>query len=105
MLRTVLLVAVAVVTGLLVVSNPDRDDFARFYADRASVEVARELGLSGPIGDAIGSATQTLLEAALRERVDRSDWIVASLYTVPAGGVDPVWLGIAGMFFPIERGG
>lgn len=105
MARTVLLVAVAVVTGLLIVANPEREDFARFYADRTSVEVARELGLSGPIGDAIGGATQSLLETALRERVHRRDWLVASVYTVPAGGVDPVWLGIAGMFLPIERGG
>lgn len=104
MVRTVVLTVVAVLVGLLILTNPKVDDFARFYADRASVEVTRELGLSGPIGDAVGGATQAVLENALGERVHRRDWLVASVYTVPAGGVDPVWLGVAGTFVPLERG-
>jgi hypothetical protein len=101
----VLLVVLLVLTAGLAMTNPDRDDFARFYADRASAEVARELGLQGPIGDAIGGAAQGLLETALRDRVHRRDWLVASVYTVPAAGTDPVWLGVAGIFLPIDRGG
>lgn len=105
MARPLLLIILVVLAAVLVLGNPDRDDFARFYADRATAEVARELGLEGPIGDAIGGATQAFLENALRERVDRRDWLVASVYTVPAAGTDPVWLGIAGFFVPIDRGG
>lgn len=104
MVRNAIFVAIAVILGVLVLTNPDRDDFARFYADRASVEVARDLGLEGPIGDAIGGATQAFLETALRDRVDRQDYLIASVYTVPAGGVDPVWLGLAGSFVPLQRG-
>lgn len=104
MLRTVLLAVLLAAIAILAVTNPDRDDFARFYADRASAEVARELGLSGPIGDAIGGAAQGFLESALRERVHRRDWLLASVYTVPAAGTDPVWLGLAGTFLPLDRG-
>ena len=70
MARTVFLAALLAAIAILAVTNPDRDDFARFYADRASAEVTRELGLSGPIGDAIGGAAQVLARSVKRvERV------------------------------------
>jgi hypothetical protein len=102
MTRTLLLAALLAAVAVLVLTNPSRDDFARFYADRASAEVARELGVSGALGDVLGGAAQSLLETALRESVDRRSWLLASTFTVPTAEEDPVYLGIAGTFVPMS---
>lgn len=101
MVRTVALAALLAALAAAVLSNPSRDDFARFYADRASAEVAREVGVSGPLGDLVGGAAQALLEPALRDAVTRREYLVASTYTVPAAEEDPVYLGAFGTFVPL----
>lgn len=102
MMRTLAFAVPLAALAVLVLTNPSRDDFARFYADRASAEVARELGVSGTLGDVLGGAAQSLLEAALRDRVDRRSWLLASTFTVPTAEEDPVYLGIAGTFVPLS---
>ncbi len=102
--RALAAAAVLAAVAVLVVTNPGRDDFARFYADRASAQVARELGVSGPLGDVLGGAAQSLLEAALRERVAHRDFLLAGTFTVPTAAEDPVYLGIAGTFVRLSEG-
>ena len=47
MLRIALLITLAALAAVLVLGNPDREDFARFYADRTTADVAQELGKDG----------------------------------------------------------
>lgn len=103
MTRALSFAAALAIVALLALTNPDRDDFARFYADRASAGVARELGVSGPLGDVLGGAAQSLLEAAVRDVVDRRDFLLASTYTVPTAEEDPLYLGVAGTFVPLSE--
>lgn len=102
MMRTLALAVLLAAVAVLVLTNPSRDDFARYYADRASAEVARELGVSGTLGDVLGGAAQTLLETALRETVERQSYLLASTFTVPTAEEDPSYLGIAGTFVPLS---
>lgn len=103
MRRTVRIAAVLVVLAALAATNPDRDDFARSYADRASAAVLADLEAEGPLADLLGGAAQTLLESALSDVVHRRELLVASVYTVPTGGRDPVYLGVAGTFVPLAE--
>ena len=88
MTRTLTFAVLLAALAVLVLTNPSRDDFARFYADRASAEVARELGVSGTLGDVIGGAAQSLLETALRDSVDRRSWWRVAEVPFPDGPVD-----------------
>lgn len=101
--RTFAVATLLAAVAVLIVTNPDRDDFARFYADRASAEVARELGVEGPLGDVLGGAAQALLEGALRDQVARRNLLLASTYSVPTADEDPVFLGIAGTFVRLSE--
>ena len=103
-MRPVVWIAIVlVVLGALAATNPSRDDFARYYADRASAAVVDDLAAEGPWADLLGGAAQSLLESALRDVVHRRELLVASVYTVPTGGRDPVYLGVAGMFVPLAE--
>ena len=97
------IVTVLVVLGALAATNPTRDDFARYYADRASAAVVEDLEAEGPWADLLGGAAQSLLQSALSDVVHRRELLVASVYTVPTGGRDPVYLGVAGMFVPLAE--
>ncbi|MEX2501024.1 MAG: hypothetical protein WD336_01500 [Trueperaceae bacterium] len=102
MIRTVALLVLAAVLLALAFTNPDRDAFASAFAERAGTEIAAELELTGPLGAALSGAGRAVVEAALRDQVVRRDYLVASTYTLPAGGEDPVYLGIAGTFLQLR---
>lgn len=105
MRNTIVAVLVILLAAMLVTTNPDREQFARAYADDLNAEVARELGLRGPLGELIGGVTQAALEQAIEQEAQRTNYVVASVYTLPAAGEDVRVLGILGQFFPLSGGG
>lgn len=104
MRRTVIAVLVIVLAGVFVYTNPDRQDFARVYADRLNAEIADQLGLQGPLGNLIGGVTQSALESAIEQEVRRTNYLVASVFTLPAAGEDLRVLGLLGQFVRLSGG-
>jgi methylaspartate ammonia-lyase len=105
MQRTVIAVLIALLAAVLVLTNPDREAFAMAYADRLNEEVADQLGLQGPLGELLGGVTQSALEAAIAQQARRTDYLVASVYTLPAAGEDLRVLGVLGQFVRLGGGG
>ena len=97
-----LLLFIALV-GVLILSNPTTEDFSRRYADEINRDVAQELGLSGNLGNLLGSATQGLIEEALAQETRRNNYVVASVFSVPLSGEDLRVLGVAGQFVPLNQ--
>ncbi len=100
--RFIALTVLALLLAGLAVTNPNVDAFAERFAERAQQELSTELGLEGPLGAAIGGASRSVVEAAIRETAVRRNYGVASTFTLPAAGEDPVYLGIAGTFVQVS---
>ena len=98
MSRLVALIVLVLLLAGLVFTNPNVDAFAETVADRAGQELSSELNLEGPLGAAIGGAGRSVIEATVRESAVRRNYLVASTFTLPAAGEDPVYLGILGTF-------
>jgi hypothetical protein len=96
-------VSIALVIVLLYLSNPDTEAFAARYADDLNAEVARELGITGQVGQLLGGVSQALIQDALERQTRRADYLIASVFTVPTGGEDLRVLGIAGRFISLNR--
>ena len=105
MRSTVAAVLLLAVLGLLGLTNPTTEQFAIRYADRINAELAADLGLEGPVGDLLGGLTQRAIEGALVEQTRRSNYGIASVFTVPRGGEDLRVLGIAGQFVTLSGEG
>ena len=105
MRNTILGVLVVLLAALLVFTNPDPEHFARAYADELNAEVAQELGLDGPLGELLGGVTQAALERAIEREAQRTNYVVASVYTLPAAGEDVRVLGVLGQFVQLSGGG
>ncbi len=103
-MRLLLLVALVVV---LVVTNPGPDDFTEFAEETVAERVGAELGevpAGGLLGDLGGLAAGQLV----RRLAHRDNYLVASVYTLDFDGrarAEEDWrfLGIAGLFFEIDR--
>ena len=89
--------------GVLYLSNSTTEDFSRRYAADINREVAQELGLSGSLGNLLGSATQSLIQEALAQETRRNNYAVASVFNVPLSGEDLRVLGIAGQFMALNQ--
>jgi hypothetical protein len=96
-------VSIALVIVLLYLSNPDTEAFTARYADDLNVEVARELGLTGQVGQLLGGVSQALLQDALERQARRDDYLIASVFTIPTSGEDLRVLGVAGRFISLNR--
>lgn len=104
MRSTIIAILSILLAAVLVLTNPDEQDFARAYADRLNAELADEIGLRGPVGDIIGGVTQRALESALAEEVRRTDYLVASVFRLPAAREDLRVLGFLGQFVTLSDG-
>jgi cation transport regulator ChaC len=96
-------VAVALIAVLLYLTNPTTEAFAAEYADQINAEVARELGMTGPVGQLLGGLSQTLIQDALESQVRRDDYLLASVFALPRAGEDLRVLGLAGRFISLDR--
>ena len=91
----VALLAATLVAGLAW-TNPDTGAFAKRVADELHLEPAGDLGIQGIAGGLIAGATRGLLEEAIRQRAQRSNYALFSLFTLQLPGEDVRGLGIAG---------
>ena len=105
MRSVVIALLAAALVAVLALTNPDKGDFALAYADRLNAELAEGIGLEGPVGEAIGSVTQRALAAAIEEQTIRRDYLVASVFILPAAGEDLRVLGALQRFVRLDGGG
>lgn len=91
-LLAVLLVAV------LFITNPDTETFAQTYAGEISQELASDLGLGGAGGDLLGNLGRGVIAQAIEQETERSNYLIASVYTITTPDEDVRVLGIAGQF-------
>lgn len=100
-----LLVAIPVLLILVVlfVSNPDEAEFAAKYADDINTELARELELTGAVGQLLGGLSQTLIQDAIEQQTRRENYGVASVFTLPRAGEDLRVVGIAGQLIALNE--
>jgi hypothetical protein len=103
-MRLILFVALIAV---LATTNPDEDAFGEFAEDIVAEEIgtrAEDLPAGGLLGELGGIAAGQLV----RRYADRDNYVVASVYTLDLDGRareegDWRFLGIAGMFFELQR--
>lgn len=98
-------VVFALVLGGLYLGNPSKEDFARYYADKVNAELAKSLGLgdtSGSLGDFLGGLSQNVIQEALKSQVKRENYVLASVFSLPATLEDKRVLGIAGQYFSLN---
>jgi len=101
------LLAFLVLVGLLLFTNPSMGDFTAFVEDELSERILGEVGDSagGRLLAGIGSG---LVGAVADGATERSNFLVASTYTIDLDGSDEPgnqwrFLGIGGQFIELEN--
>jgi len=103
------LIVASVVVGTLALLNPTKEDFAQFAQTRAQAVVAdRARESSGLFGEIGRSVLGTLAREAAGRAVERTNYVVCSVYTLDlngrsATGGEWVFLGIGTQFIELER--
>lgn len=95
----------AFVLGGLVFTNPGMESFEAYVEDEASQLIRDEIGDDSWLTDAIGSIGGSALSAQAESFTTRSNYLLASTYTVDLnddGHADLQWLGIAGRFIQLD---
>lgn len=92
-------VIVLLLAILLAVTNPNVDDFAEYMSQEISGQVdgAADTPLDGALAAFAGAMSKEFAKAATR-----SNYIVASRYTMEFNGTKLVWLGIGKQFFRLQ---
>ncbi len=103
-MRLLLLLALVVV---LAVTNPTSDDFAEFAEGHVAERLEAELD-AVPAGGLLGDVGGLAAGQLVRRFAERETYLVASVYTLDLDGrardaEDWRFLGIAGVFFEIDR--
>ncbi|PEN08323.1 hypothetical protein CRI93_04200 [Longimonas halophila] len=94
-----------VLVGLLVYTNPGIEAFEAHVEDEAATLIRNEVGSDSWLGDALGSVAGTALANRADEYTMRTNYFVASVYTIDIDGdeqPDLKWLGIADRFVQLE---
>ncbi|MEM1056979.1 MAG: DUF4359 domain-containing protein [Bacteroidota bacterium] len=114
-MRYVIPVLIGTLVAILWWTNPQEDQFTKFLADEVSgivgdagEDAGGALGfLTERLGRAAGDALGDIVGAAAAREFERSDYLVASTYTLDlngrASGGTWTFLGIAGQFVPTEQ--
>lgn len=98
-----------VVFGTLALFNPTETDFANFAQEKAQTIVSDRVRESaGYMGEMGASMMGMLARQVASGSVERSNYVIASLYTIDLngpqrGGGEWVFLGAGGQFFELER--
>ncbi len=95
------LIALGIIAFLLVVTNPDHDDFGDWIQKRVEKEIQKEigkdLGKDNPFTDLIKGAAG--LTKFISKAATRDNYYLFSVYTL---GKDK-FLGIGGQFVPLNK--
>lgn len=98
-----IIIPLVLIVVVLFMSNPDEEAFAARYADEINAELARDLDLTGPVGQLLGGVSQSLIQDTLEQQTRRENYLLASVFTIPMAGEDLRVLGIAGRFIELGR--
>lgn len=94
-----------VLVGALVYTNPGMDAFKTHVEDEAAALIRNEMGSDSWLGDALGSLAGNALAQRADEYTTRTNYFVASVYTVDLDRDDRPelkWLGLGNRFIQLE---
>ncbi|MCS3677958.1 hypothetical protein GGP72_001886 [Salinibacter ruber] len=100
-----LFVALVLVAGGLIATNPGMEAFQSFVRTQAADRIEREVG-AGALGDLLGGAGGELLADNASTFTERRSYLVGSVYTVDLDGdgdTDGRVLGVARQFIVIDE--
>jgi hypothetical protein len=107
-----LLVIVCVGLVVLAAMNPQPDDFQRFAAEQLESRIQTEVrdrtgGRGSALGNLLAGAGADLADRYVERATDRTNYLVASTYTVDLDGpsgdeLEWTFLGIGGRFVPLD---
>ena len=90
----------ALLVVAFVMTNPDKKAFTTAFADRLNSQV---VSANDPIGQLLGGLTQNAIQGVLENQTRRTNYLVASVYTVPMAGPDLRVLGVLGHFITLQQ--
>lgn len=89
----------------LVYTNPGMSAFEAHVEDEAAALIRDEIGDDSWLGDALGSLAGSALSNRANEYTTRTNYLVASIYTIDVDNdnqPDLQWLGVADRFIQLD---
>lgn len=97
-----LIILLALVGGALYWTNPDQEAFSAYLAEYVQHELADDAPGETELGRKLRKGLGQIAGAAGSQLAERSDYGVASVYTIDIAGKAHVFLGVAGQFLPVK---
>ena len=97
----------AIAAIVLILLNPDMEDFSVFAREQSALLMQEQVG-GGILGRVISGAGADVVGGLVEKATERNNYMLFSTYTLDFDGANQEgnewrFLGIAGMFFELER--
>ena len=98
---------VAIAAIVLILLNPDMEDFAAFAREQSALLMQEQVG-GGMLGRVLSGAGADVVGGLVEKATERNSYLIFSTYTLDFDGASQKgnewrFLGIAGTFFELER--